>query len=1194
MKKFVIVTLAARLGRARWARVLLVGGLLGLLASTTAGAAEITVPSDGTVLYNGAPCVVVSKHPAWVEIPGVAWIWKDSGYMSAPAGTYQWFTKSFQIPCSCNIGGSIQIAADNLAEVYVNDQYIGHVEGFASISTFSLDGVLVSGTNTIRVSVTNDGTTENPAGLTFQASITYTPDTTPPVITCPAAITKCNDTGVCSATVNPGTPTVTDCDPSPRVTGVRNDGQALTAPYPVGTTTITWTATDACNNTSSCIQAITVNDCENPTITCPDDITVCTDPGVCYATNVALGTPVTGDNCGVASVTNDAPTQFPKGDTTVTWTVTDTAGLTATCTQTVTVNDCEDPWVTCPGAITVNNDTGVCGAVVTYTVDYGDNCPGATLAQTAGLPSGSTFPVGTTTNTFVVTDAAGRTASCSFDVMVVDNEPPTITCPDDITQCNDLGICGAVVTYTPPVGTDNCPGATTALIAGLGSGATFPVGTTTETYRVTDAAGNTAECSFTITVNDCEDPSITCPGQITVQCPGNVPAPDISLVSAMDNCDPSPVITWQGDTVLTDPCGGTITRTYRATDACGNWAECTQIIITINDTVSPTIVCPPDITVNSDPDACGANVTVPTPTVNDNCGIASEVNDYTYTSDASGSYPVGTTTVRWTVTDHCGNTAQCSHTVTVTPSPALSITKVPDKSSVVTGETITYTITVTNAGKTNLSNVQVTDDLTGFSDSIANLPVSASRTFTTTYTATVTDVGTRIVNTATAKGTDPCGTTVTASATARVGWINTGPTAQDQALTTCKNTPFAITLSGSDPDLNPENPSAHPLTFSILGAPEHGTVSGNLAAVAYAGPTATDPHAASVQVIYTPALDFLGTDTFTFMVVDPFGAFAIGTIVIDVVECEEEEVAGGAATLIPVVINEVAWGGTEANPEDEWIELVNNTEETIDLSGWVLRWHRKNPTTPEELHWKVVELKGTIAPYGYYLLERGSDEVVSDIKADLIYDTEKPYQLELSDLGEVMELVDPDGNVVDTANSDPRREDGWAAGYGIGGAPLFGTLERIDPLNIIDRDENWDANQDVIINGLDAVHDCLTATVRVTNERTLIQALVEQPSQVVQAGEVIKVSVMGSSLCDATGCLPHATVTLADEVAGGAGAFVAPETVEAALTMRRLEPTLTYEFALDTSQLGPGTYHLWISLGGGAFHLITIEVVTGS
>src|SRR5678816_1375691 len=67
--------------------------------------------------------------------------------------------------------------------------------------------------------------------------------------------------------------------------------------------------------------------------------------GKCYATGVALGSPTTADNCGVRSTTNDAPSEFPVGNTTVTWTVTDIHGNTNTCQQTVTVTDNEQPTI---------------------------------------------------------------------------------------------------------------------------------------------------------------------------------------------------------------------------------------------------------------------------------------------------------------------------------------------------------------------------------------------------------------------------------------------------------------------------------------------------------------------------------------------------------------------------------------------------------------------------------------------------------------------------------------------------------------------------------------------------------------------------------------------------------------------------------------------------------------------------------
>lgn len=79
--------------------------------------------------------------------------------------------------------------------------------------------------------------------------------------------------------------------------------------------------------------------------------------------------------------------------------------------------------------------------------------------------------------------------------------------PADVVKSNDPGLCSALVTYTAPVGTDNCSGAVTVQTAGLASNTYFPVGVTTNTFKVTDAAGHTTTCSFTVTVNDTKNPS---------------------------------------------------------------------------------------------------------------------------------------------------------------------------------------------------------------------------------------------------------------------------------------------------------------------------------------------------------------------------------------------------------------------------------------------------------------------------------------------------------------------------------------------------------------------------------------------------------------------------------------------------------------------------------------------------------------
>jgi hypothetical protein len=109
------------------------------------------------------------------------------------------------------------------------------------------------------------------------------------------------------------------------------------------------------------------------------------------------------------------------------------------------------------------------------------------------------FPVGNTTVTYTATDRSGNTATDTQVVTVIDNTPPAISCPAPIVLEPSCPT-GAIATWTAPVGTDNCAGATTTQTAGPASGSVFPIGTTTVSYTVNDAHGNSASCSFTVTV----------------------------------------------------------------------------------------------------------------------------------------------------------------------------------------------------------------------------------------------------------------------------------------------------------------------------------------------------------------------------------------------------------------------------------------------------------------------------------------------------------------------------------------------------------------------------------------------------------------------------------------------------------------------------------------------------------------------
>jgi hypothetical protein len=131
---------------------------------------------------------------------------------------------------------------------------------------------------------------------------------------------------------------------------VVNDAPAV---YPLGQTLVTWTVTDAKGNTATAVQQVNVRDRTVPTITCPANVTVSANDGN-TATNVALGSPVTADNCSVASVVNNGPAAYPLGANTVIWTVTDGSGNTATCAQTVTVVASSAP----PANPTISNDGG--------------------------------------------------------------------------------------------------------------------------------------------------------------------------------------------------------------------------------------------------------------------------------------------------------------------------------------------------------------------------------------------------------------------------------------------------------------------------------------------------------------------------------------------------------------------------------------------------------------------------------------------------------------------------------------------------------------------------------------------------------------------------------------------------------------------------------------------------------------------
>ncbi|MEZ4873970.1 MAG: HYR domain-containing protein [Flavobacteriaceae bacterium] len=344
------------------------------------------------------------------------------------------------------------------------------------------------------------------------------------------------------------------------------------------------------------------------------------------------------------------------GPNTVTLTVTDRAGFTSTCTAIVTIQ--ESPIVMgCPADKVFEANNANC----TYQFSFSDiitgnqSCNPVTITQIGGPPNNSFLPIGDTVFTYQGTTPSGLTATCSYTVTIIDTNPPVISnCPANITVNAGPGACGAVVNYTAPTVNDNCL-AFFAQVQGLASGSSFPVGTTTNTWVAADFGGNQVDCSFTVTVIDTTPPSITCnfstvnaqndPGQCTRTVVSTAFNPIVS-----DNCS-SVIVT--NDFTNTNtlvgaalPVGQTIV-TWTAEDINGNTSTCATTFF-VTDAEDPQISCSSDITVSTDPGACGAIVTFPDPSVSDNCGISSPAfsQTFTYTGNMQTfTVPIGVTSI---------------------------------------------------------------------------------------------------------------------------------------------------------------------------------------------------------------------------------------------------------------------------------------------------------------------------------------------------------------------------------------------------------------------------------------------------------------------------------------------------------------------------------------------------------------------
>lgn len=324
-------------------------------------------------------------------------------------------------------------------------------------------------------------------------------DGTLPVINCPSSPITTPVNGQCLAQVGNLVPLVSatdNCTASSLLVLAQNKPATLLFS---DTITVLMTAADLNGNIGSCTIFITAIDTLAPVVTCLADTSLAIS-GSCSMTIPNLtGTHSAVENCtpsNLLTITqNPLPGTVVSNPVGIVISYTDTSGNVGTCiTQTIPIESIA-PSITCPPAQTHNNGVS-CYAIISDLrplATVTDNCSGYTLTQQP--PAGINLISGTHTVTITATDLAGNSSSCTTTYTIIETQAPSITCPGNISTCNPL------VTYSNPIGTDNCYFTMTQTdLSGFSSGDIFPIGTTIQTYQIEDSSGNTASCSFNVQV----------------------------------------------------------------------------------------------------------------------------------------------------------------------------------------------------------------------------------------------------------------------------------------------------------------------------------------------------------------------------------------------------------------------------------------------------------------------------------------------------------------------------------------------------------------------------------------------------------------------------------------------------------------------------------------------------------------------
>ena len=504
-------------------------------------------------------------------------------------------------------------------------------------------------------------------------------DGVPPDITAPADMTL-------EATAVMTPLTADDYSSATSTDGTADISSNAPSVFPLGATTITWTATDPAGNEMTAPQVVTVVDTTKPVIALLGDNPQTVEFGSIYNDPGATATDAVDDNdvltIRIAAVsTVDTGT---VGDYTITYTVSDTATNAATpVLRTVTVTDTEAPDISPPADMTFE-------ATATLTPldrsDYGIATSGDDTADiTDDAPDA--FPLGATTITWTATDKSTNEMIATQVVTVVDTTKPDITAPGNITEeatgpttLVTVGQATATDLVTDPV-----------IITRSPEGNDFTVGTHTITWKADDDNGNTSTADQTITITDTTAPVIMLLGANpqTVEFGSIYNDPGATATDAVDDNDELAIQIAAASTVDTGTVGD-YTVTYTVSDKATNAATPVLRMVTVTDTAAPDITAPADITFE-------ATDTL-TPLSRSDYGTATSTDrEAMITDDAPLAFSVGVHTITWTATDTNTLFSTAAQTITITDTTAPDITAPENIIKEATGPTTPVTVGLATA-----------------------------------------------------------------------------------------------------------------------------------------------------------------------------------------------------------------------------------------------------------------------------------------------------------------------------------------------------------------------------------------------------------------------------------------------------------------------------------------------------------------